>query len=94
MYSSIFLRKIKKVIIFSEWGKSRNIVQLKKQIDIDVTSKARKDDFNMSKDLELITKEDNENKVVEFDYKLVDEKTAECMKSATEKIAMLREKTQ
>lgn len=48
----------------------------------------------MSKDLELITKEDNENKVVEFDYKLVDEKTAECMKNATEKIAMLREKTQ
>jgi len=49
----------------------------------------------MSKDLEIITtKEDKKSEVVKFDYKLVDNETAECMKSATEKIDMLREKTQ
>lgn len=49
----------------------------------------------MSKEnLEIITKEDKKSEVVKFDYKLVDNETAECMKSATEKIDMLREKTQ
>lgn len=49
----------------------------------------------MSKDLEIITtKEDKENEVVKFDYTQVDNETAKCMKDATEKIDMLREKTQ
>lgn len=49
----------------------------------------------MSKEnLEVITKEDKKSEVVKFDYKLVDNETAKCMKSATEKIGMLREKTQ
>ncbi len=49
----------------------------------------------MSKEnLEVITKEDKKSKVVKFDYTQVDNETAKCMKDATEKIDMLREKTQ
>lgn len=48
----------------------------------------------MSKEITTITKEEIKNKEIGFDYKLVDNETAQCMKSATERIAMLREKTQ
>lgn len=49
----------------------------------------------MSKEnLEIITKEDKTSEVITFDYKLVDNETAKCMKEATEKICMLKEKTQ
>lgn len=49
----------------------------------------------MSKEnLEIITKEDKTSEAVKFDYKLVDNETAKCMKEATEKIVMLKEKTQ
>lgn len=49
----------------------------------------------MSKEnLEVVTKEDKKSKVVKFDYTQVDNETAKCMKDATEKIDMLREKTQ
>lgn len=49
----------------------------------------------MSKEnLEVVTKEDKKSKVVKFDYTQVDNETAKCMKDATEKIGMLREKTQ